>query len=175
MSETKASIRQQICRAFKEFGPAMRLQESRQLCGRLLLHPRFAAARTLGIFLPLPDEPDLSPLYAQFPGQLALPFPADEGWRFHHVTDLTPTTTGPFGLMLPSPGPAVEWTPADLILVPGRAFSAQGQRIGRGAGIYDRLLASSPAWTLGIAFSIQLFPALPQECHDAILNEVILP
>ncbi|MBP5365080.1 MAG: 5-formyltetrahydrofolate cyclo-ligase [Bacteroidales bacterium] len=62
-----------------------------------------------------------------------------------------------------------------VILVPGVAFTAQGLRLGRGGGYYDRILAQLPkAHKTGIALKCQLLDSLPVEQHDAIMDEVIV-
>ena len=49
------------------------------------------------------------------------------------------------------------------ILVPGLAFSRNGERMGRGGGFYDRLLAreSLRAHNIGVCFDMQVFRDLP--------------
>lgn len=60
------------------------------------------------------------------------------------------------------------------ILVPGLAFSAHGERLGRGAGFYDRFLAQNPhALRIGIGFSEQILPQIPHEPFDQVLDIVL--
>jgi 5-formyltetrahydrofolate cyclo-ligase len=61
------------------------------------------------------------------------------------------------------------------VLVPGVAFTARGERIGRGGGHYDRLLAelSPQAITVGLAYSFQLLERIPQSGWDRRLNFVV--
>ena len=63
----------------------------------------------------------------------------------------------------------------DLILVPGLAFSQSCQRLGRGGGYYDRLLASENlrARKIGVCFDLQTFPELPVESHDVCVDAVV--
>jgi len=63
----------------------------------------------------------------------------------------------------------------DLILIPGLAFTRDGQRLGRGGGHYDRYLASLPAraMKLGVCFQCQLVESLPVEAHDQRLHAIV--
>lgn len=65
--------------------------------------------------------------------------------------------------------------PIDLILTPGLAFDRQGNRLGRGASLYDRLLAQKKSHTLAIGFfySFQEVEKIPTEPHDQKLEYVI--
>ena len=61
----------------------------------------------------------------------------------------------------------------DLVLVPATALDLVGNRLGGGAGYYDRWLqmarrASSPPYAVGIVFSAQVLPvdSFPVEPHD---------
>ena len=64
----------------------------------------------------------------------------------------------------------------DCVVVPGVAFDQHNNRLGRGAGYYDRFLASLPEKvpTVGLGFDFQLFDSLPeQQEHDIPVTCVI--
>ena len=62
-----------------------------------------------------------------------------------------------------------------LAIVPGLAFDAQGHRLGKGGGFYDKLLPSlTNAYTIGVAFAQQMVPQVPVETHDWPLREVVM-
>lgn len=61
------------------------------------------------------------------------------------------------------------------ILVPGRAFSTDGIRVGRGGGYYDRYLPKTKALRIGVAYEEQLFDALPSGPHDARMDMIVTP
>ena len=61
----------------------------------------------------------------------------------------------------------------DLAVIPGMAFTQQGDRLGRGKGFYDRLLPQLTCPLIGLAFPFQLLPSIPTEPHDIRMTEVI--
>lgn len=70
-------------------------------------------------------------------------------------------------------GQAVLPCEIDLIIVPAIALDKDRNRMGRGKGFYDRLLAETKAFTIGVAFDCQLVEQVPTEKHDIPLNAVI--
>ncbi len=69
-----------------------------------------------------------------------------------------------------------ELTPVEeieLIIVPGVAFDRRGNRLGRGKGFYDRLLADSRASKIGVAYDFQIVEEIPAEPHDIKMDIVI--
>lgn len=66
----------------------------------------------------------------------------------------------------------------EIMLVPLAAFDAQGNRIGYGAGHYDRAIArlhaagKSPR-LIGVAFDCQRVQSVPAEAHDVSLHTVL--
>jgi 5-formyltetrahydrofolate cyclo-ligase len=61
----------------------------------------------------------------------------------------------------------------ELWIVPGVAFDPQGNRLGRGSGYYDRVLAGIDTPIIGIAREIQIVPRLPKEKYDIPITTVI--
>ena len=65
-----------------------------------------------------------------------------------------------------------QWEKIDLILVPGMAFDAMGNRLGRGKGYYDKVLRHTPAYKIGVCFDFQFLKAVPTEAHDVRMDNV---
>ena len=91
--------------------------------------------------------------------------------------DLATLAPGKWGLMEPvSTRPAEEYIPAGnvLFLVPGVAFDDGLNRLGRGGGIYDRILnGRGCATALGIFYECQQCLVLPTERHDVRLDLIV--
>jgi len=76
------------------------------------------------------------------------------------------------------PGEEAEILDPALMLVPLSAFDGNGNRIGYGAGHYDRAIARLRAKgktprLIGIAFACQEVEAVPAEPHDAPLDAIL--
>jgi 5-formyltetrahydrofolate cyclo-ligase len=178
----KAILRRQLREAVRALTPAEAAGAAAALRDRLVTQPAWQQARTILLFVPAPDEPDIWPLVdkALREGRtVALPRhdPATDTYGAAQVqdpdTDLVP---GRFGLREPGPQcPSVPLNRLDLALVPGLGFTPTGGRLGRGKGYFDRLLPSVSGLACGVAFDCQLVDTLPLEPHDAVLNAVLTP
>lgn len=80
---------------------------------------------------------------------------------------------GAYGISEPEKKELVDFSYPDLIIVPGLAFDENKNRLGFGAGYYDRLLAKSHAFKIGICYDFQYLMSIPSEEHD-ILMDIIL-
>lgn len=180
--KAKAALGEQIRARIKHLSPAERAAAAVPLCARLREQPVWSAARSVLLFAPLPDEPDIWPLLAEAlaAGKLvALPafVPGVHRYTARQIVnpgrDLCP---GKFGIREPLPScPEVSLNLLDLILVPGVAFDARGARLGRGRGFYDRLLAGVRGTKCGVAFEEQLVDAVPVGPLDIHLNCILTP
>jgi 5-formyltetrahydrofolate cyclo-ligase len=86
--------------------------------------------------------------------------------------------SGRYGLSEPIPGtPEVESAAIDLIVLPGLAFDRAGNRLGHGAGYYDRFLRRAPQslYKLGLAYGFQVVERLPVQKHDIKVNGLLTP
>ena len=119
-------------------------------------------------------DPALFDLAALAQGcELALPHVVDRVTpiRFLHHAHNAELIPGPFGLRQP-PADAPEVTP-DIILTPLVGFDRRGNRLGQGAGHYDRAFARYPhAWRVGLAWSVQEVDALPCDPWDVPLHAI---
>ncbi len=74
------------------------------------------------------------------------------------------------------PLPEAEVFP-DLLFVPLAGFDRAGNRLGYGAGFYDRTLARlramQPITAVGVGFALQELPAIPSEAYDQKLDYVL--
>ncbi|MFT5206817.1 MAG: 5-formyltetrahydrofolate cyclo-ligase [Candidatus Omnitrophota bacterium] len=84
---------------------------------------------------------------------------------------------GSFGILEPidEKTNVVQLGAIDCVVVPGLAFDANGNRLGRGKGYYDRLLneLSPSVCRIGLAFDCQYVDIVPTEKHDAPVQIVL--
>ena len=79
---------------------------------------------------------------------------------------------------IPEPGKDAERVPAEILkdalfLVPGVAFDESCGRLGRGKGIYDRMLDSLRGISIGVFYECQKCEKVPLEEHDRLLDLVV--
>ena len=132
---------------------------------------------TIASYVPLGSEADPSPLAraaVERGCEIVLPHVTrrSEPMRFlawDSEEDLIP---GPYGLQQPH-HEAPSLAP-DIILTPLVAFDSHLNRLGQGAGYYDRAFTRFPnAWRVGVAWSMQQVESLPAEPWDVPLHAVI--
>jgi len=139
--------------------------------------PRWQDARIVAAYAALPGEADLRPLDWIGDKTVLLPRVDGNDLVFHAVNDAGELKPGAFGVMEPDPAkcPAFDPRDAQTIFVPGLAFTAEGLRLGRGRGFYDRLLAALPPDVLrvGVCFAGQILADIPSESHDEEVDVVL--
>ncbi len=153
-----------------------RLRASAAIFSAVERLPEFRAARTVAVFAALSDEPATDEVLARWASTRRVVLPRVEGdaMRFYACRP-DALVFGAFGILEPQgerPCPAGE---IDLVVCPGVAFTADGRRLGRGRGYYDRYLGD-PAFRgfrVGVCYAHQLVDDLPVEPHDVRMDRVI--
>lgn len=102
---------------------------------------------------------------------VALPKTIGNEMIFVEISSLDDLVTGQFNIREPRENKKA--ADADLIFVPGLAFTKEGKRIGYGGGYYDKYLSMHNCHTVGVAFDFQIFDDLETKDHDVILDEII--
>ena len=171
----KKTMRRQMRAALARMNPEQRAGESTQI--NELLQRHWCGPRVL-LYAPMPREVDIWPsvhLAVARWGGCALPRVAGAHLQLHWVDDPeSQLIAGPFGILQPRPScESVAPKHLTCVVVPGLAFSAHGDRLGRGGGYYDRLLKRVRGTTLGVAFRAQMVARIPMSSHDQRVNQVI--
>ncbi|HEU6447037.1 MAG TPA: 5-formyltetrahydrofolate cyclo-ligase [Verrucomicrobiae bacterium] len=179
-SEQKASLRNEIRERLEKISAAVRIAESISLCSRLEAQMR--SAHTILFFAPMLDELDVWLLMQkslEAKKICALPFfnSATQHYSARRVVDLEENVVvGKFGIREPDSNcEEIALDKFDLVLVPGMAFGGNGNRLGRGRGFYDRILAQASGIKCGVAYDFQLMETIPVEAHDATVHFIVTP
>ena len=85
-----------------------------------------------------------------------------------------PTSTTSFGAQEPVDGTPLDPASIDVVAVPGVAFDRGGRRVGYGGGYYDRFLRELPAFTVAVAFDLQVVEdAVPAGRFDLPVQAIV--
>ncbi|MDO4511027.1 MAG: 5-formyltetrahydrofolate cyclo-ligase [Bacteroidales bacterium] len=135
--------------------------------------PCFQQARNVLMYYSLPDELPTHAFVKQWALQKRIFLPRVKGDDLE-IAEYGALEREPrFGIEEPV-APAVDPALIDLVIVPAVALDAQGNRVGRGKGYYDRLLPQCRnAVKIGVCFQCQMLEHLPTEAHDAPLDAVV--
>ena len=80
---------------------------------------------------------------------------------------------GPMNILEPAEAEIVRPSEVAAWIVPGLAFTIQGDRLGYGGGWYDRLMADAKGFKIGVAHEFQIVKNLPHEPHDIPLIRIV--
>lgn len=145
-----------------------------RVAGHVLEAAAPPAGGVCALFWPLPGELDIRSLMLALHGRghtIVLPVtpPRGQGLTFRRWHPGAALTTGRFGTRHPEG----EILAPDWLLVPLLAFDTAGNRLGYGAGYYDRTLAALPgAIAIGAAHAAQCVAAVPAGPHDTPLAAI---
>jgi len=95
--------------------------------------------------------------------------------EFKEIKKLDALEKGSFGIMEPKENClTINPDELDLVIVPCVAVDEQGNRIGRGAGFYDRFLTKNKGIkTICLAYDFQVLPKIRTEVYDKRVDFII--
>ncbi len=175
---SKKALRSLIRERKKGFSASELLSASSAPVARLESLPDFMAATTVLLYYSLPDEVDTHALLSRWLGRKRLLLPVIDGDipRMAVYDGPDSLRTGAHGIAEPRGERFDRYSDIGLAVIPGLAFDARGNRLGRGGGFYDRLiprLREAGCRTAGLCFDFQLVPYVPMEAHDVAVDMVI--
>jgi 5-formyltetrahydrofolate cyclo-ligase len=170
---TKAEIRGQVAGQKASIGLPILESHSLAALKRFQRLEIYHHAKTIGAYVPMPDEIDVTPIMIKPERTFYIPA-FDEALGGYRLARMGETfRRGRFGILEPVDPVFAEQDELDLIIVPGIAFDRAGRRVGRGGGFYDRLLPLYKAPRIGLCFDFQIVETVPAEEHDISMDLVI--
>ena len=173
-SGAKLALRDQLLTTRNRRPLLERSEAAREIALHLTALPEVRRAATVAAYVAVGAEPGTAPLLDALVAagkRVVLPVLLPDGdldWAaYAGDQDLVPAR---FGLLEPGGqrlGPDAVAT-ADVVLLPGLAVSARGERLGRGGGSYDRALARVPVgtFTCVLLYDDEIGVEVPVEAHD---------
>lgn len=176
MNLEKQHIRKQIKAAVKALSAEQRQCEAERLLRLIAEEPNFQSAQRVLIYNPLPDEIDVLPILHKYKAQkqFFMPVVADD-----NTLKILPYTDeqkiGAYGIGEPVGTEFIDISTIDLVIVPGVGFTADGYRLGRGKGYYDRLLSGVKTYKIGVCYTCQIEPGIVEtvEPHDVKMDKML--
>jgi len=151
----KQKLRKEVLSKIKAMSVNHRAEQSRVLSLKLV--ELCKDYRSIGCYEPFSTEVDIREAIRHWQSQqrvVAFPDNISMNYRDAHGLQVDP----------------------QIVIVPGRAFDVQRNRLGRGKGCYDKWILGHPGIpTIGVAFDVQMYQKIPTEDHDQRLTFVITP
>ena len=168
--EDKKSIRAEVRRRIKLLSDAEKSAAAATIFAKVEAMEAFASAECVALFVAMWDEvPTVEVLerWRKMGKRVVVPRVEGDVMRYY---DYHPDkmSVGAFGIIEPVGEEEVAADSIDLMIVPARAFTPKGDRLGRGGGFYDKYMSLEGfrAVKYGVAFSCQIFDSLPTDPHD---------
>jgi 5-formyltetrahydrofolate cyclo-ligase len=181
-TEKKASIRKSITAKWFDLTEKNRIEASIHVEVNLARYLATIGAKQVLFYASMKDEPSTDDILDQWitdPGKtLALTRTCIRNKQLDPliVTSWNDLEMGRFHIRMPKPDcEIIDLINLDAVVVPGRAFDTDRNRLGRGYGFYDRFLSVVPRKVplIGLAFDFQIVKLLPAEEHDIPMDIII--
>ena len=177
--ENRAALRTGALRRRVALDRAVSCLWSELIQAQALTLPQYLAARSVALYSSIQNEVGTQKLLEHaLRAAKAVFYPrlssTGSPWLFRifSVAQLAP---GRFGILEPaSCAPMIDRDQESLVVfVPGVLFDSWGNRLGRGSGWYDRLLARLSGTFIGLAYEFQLVEELTAEDWDRRVHYII--
>lgn len=177
----KESLRKTIKKRRKSLGPDWMRNMSESIEATVIELDAFNEARTVACYLAMAPEVQTSTILEvcwNRGKRVCVPVWCGDGinYKFAWLERTETTVEGPNGIPQPDMPVMADPKQIDMVIVPGLAFDAAGNRLGHGGGYYDRLLSDKKlrrAFRVGLAFGFQLVTSVPVNRADERMNVVV--
>ena len=172
MQSDKAQLRQEVRRRVAGLSLQQRREAASRVAMLLRADPLYRQSRHVMAYWALPDELDLSEFVGSESAEKQFYLPVVDGDCLRVAPLTGHWREGAYHIQEPDGAEFADPAVLDYVIVPGRAFDASGNRMGRGKGFYDRFLASISACKTGVCFACQIFDQVPVGPEDVVMRQV---
>ena len=173
----KDKIRKQVLDARYKLAPEQRRAKSAEIEAKLFVLPEFCAASVVLFYASFQSEVETHHMIRRALAQgkrVVLPKVRGRELELFEIKNFDKDVApGAWGIPEPENGSPAKLKDIGLIVVPGAAFDVQGNRIGYGAGYYDKLLPLYTGRTVALAFELQIVPEAPSDPHDISMQKIV--
>ena len=173
----KKELRAQI-RALKRAMTEEQIVQASARLGELFAETeQYKQAKTIYGYLPYNQEVRTVPMLERAlrdGKKVAVPKCYGDEMRFIYMDDLSKVEAGYANIPEPIADEPVADDKTALVLMPGMAFTKNGDRMGYGGGFYDKFLAAEPEHpTVALCYAFQMVESLPTEEYDIPVDCVL--
>lgn len=137
-------------------------------------HAAFLMAQNILMYHSLPDELSTLDFIDKWHTRKRFFLPRVNGVNLDILPyDQSTLRLGAFHIEEPQGDDTTDISQIEMVVVPAIAYDRRGNRVGRGKGYYDRLLATTKALKVGIAYDFQVVDDIDAEPHDVKVDIVI--
>lgn len=170
----KSEIRRKMRNLRAMLSDADKMSASERVFAMLEKTAQFMMADRILMYHSLPDEVSTHAFLEKWGDRKSFFLPRVNGVNLDILPyDKSRLELGAFHIEEPSGDDLCDPDSIELIIVPAVAYDHSGNRLGRGKGFYDRLLQTSKATKIGVAYDFQLVEEIPVEEHDVPVDIVI--
>jgi len=173
----KDKIRKQVLDARLKLTPEQRRVKSAEIEAKLFGLPDYRAATVVMFYASFRSEVETHSMIRRALAEgkrVVLPKVKGKELALYEIKSFDKDVfPGAWGIPEPEDGVRVELKDIGLIVVPGAAFDEQGNRIGYGAGFYDKLLPLYKGRSVALAFELQIAPEVPADAHDIPMQMIV--
>ena len=183
MNQSRSELRQKLRSLRNGLSESHRAAHDEAIGRYLLELVKARRAGSIACYCPFNGEPDITPVYKQLMAdgsRLALPVINRESTgrlEFHAWRADTDLAKNWYGIFEPPPTGIVPVSSLDMLIVPLVGYDRFGNRLGMGAGYYDRCLESirdlDNPLRVGVAYSLQEMEPLAAEAWDVPLHGLV--
>lgn len=172
----KKQLRKQIREKKKEFSLSEKIEMSKPVFEKIEEQAMFEQAKVVLLYYSMDDEVYTHDFVEKYykDKTILLPCVDGEDLILRQYFGIESMQAGEqFGILEPIGKEFSDLDKIDLMIIPGVAFDADKNRMGRGRGFYDRLLKTVQATKIGVCFDFQVVDKVPTEVFDVKMDMVV--
>lgn len=176
---SKSALRARFAEMRKGLSKEYRHKMDIEIESRLLCSEEYSGADMILTYVSVNDEPDtLGLIHAAFANGKKVAVPkCTEGnnMDFYFIKSADDLIKGKYGLLEPDVKKCKKASPTEksLCVVPALSFDAEGYRLGKGGGYYDRFLKDFKGRSAGFCYNSFLRLSLPKEAFDVPVDIIV--